>query len=73
MTVAPQPGPHNPARSTSPRVPGSVRRTTSTDITFPDGIGTSKLTLAMIEKHLATRATMRNWNTIVKLATKAGA
>jgi len=39
MTVAPQPGPHNPARSTSPRVPGSVRRTTSTDITFPDGIG----------------------------------
>jgi uncharacterized protein (DUF1697 family) len=40
-------------------------------ITFPDGAGASKLSLAMIEKHLGRRATMRNWNTISKLAAKA--
>lgn len=37
-------------------------------ISFPDGMGKSKLTHAMIEKHLGTRATARNWNTISKLA-----
>ena len=34
---------------------------------YPDGQGTSKLTIAMIEKHLGTRGTARNWNTVLKL------
>jgi uncharacterized protein (DUF1697 family) len=37
-------------------------------IVYPDGVGTSKLTNAIIEKQLGTRATGRNWNTILKLA-----
>jgi hypothetical protein len=35
----PRPGPHNPVQTTPPRTPGSVRRTTTVDSTFPDGIG----------------------------------
>lgn len=34
---------------------------------YPDGIGTSKLTIKMIEKHLGTTGTARNWNTVLKL------
>ena len=34
---------------------------------YPDGQGQSKLTPAVIEKHLATRGTARNWNTVLKL------
>jgi uncharacterized protein (DUF1697 family) len=41
-------------------------------IVYPDGIGRSKLTNAVIEKTLATRATGRNWNTVLKLAALAG-
>jgi uncharacterized protein (DUF1697 family) len=37
-------------------------------ITYPDGIGRSKLTGAVIEKKLGTRGTGRNWNTVTKLA-----
>lgn len=37
-------------------------------ITYPDGQGTSKLTNALIEKHLGTRGTARNWNTVLRLA-----
>jgi uncharacterized protein (DUF1697 family) len=37
-------------------------------ISFPDGMGQSKLTHAMIEKHLGSRVTARNWNTVSKLA-----
>jgi uncharacterized protein (DUF1697 family) len=40
-------------------------------ITYPDGIGTSRLTAAVIDKHLATRGTARNWNTVMKLAAMA--
>jgi uncharacterized protein (DUF1697 family) len=40
-------------------------------ITYPDGQGRSKLTIAMIEKHLGTRGTARNWNTVLKLAALA--
>ena len=36
-------------------------------ITYPDGIGRSRLTNALIEKHLGTRGTARNWNTVLKL------
>ncbi len=41
-------------------------------IVYPDGIGRSKLTSALIEKKLGTRGTARNWNTVLKLAALAG-
>ena len=34
---------------------------------YPDGIGRSRLTTAVIERHLGSRGTGRNWNTVVKL------
>jgi len=37
-------------------------------IVYPDGQGRSKLTNAVIEKHLRTRGTARNWNTVLRLA-----
>ena len=37
-------------------------------IIYPDGIGRSRLTSAMIEKMLGARGTGRNWNTVLKLA-----
>jgi uncharacterized protein (DUF1697 family) len=37
-------------------------------IVYPNGIGRSRLTGALIEKKLGTRGTARNWNTILKLA-----
>jgi len=40
-------------------------------IVYPDGIGRSRLTAAIIEKHLGTRGTARNWNTVLKLAALA--
>lgn len=40
---------------------------------YPDGIGKSKLTLALIEKKLMTRATGRNWNTVLKIQAALGA
>lgn len=36
-------------------------------IVYPDGIGRSRLTTALIEKKLGTRGTGRNWNTVLKL------
>jgi len=35
---------------------------------YPDGAGASKLTNAVIERHLGARGTSRNWNTLTKLA-----
>jgi uncharacterized protein (DUF1697 family) len=35
---------------------------------YPEGQGTSKLTLAVIEKALADRGTARNWNTVRRMA-----
>ena len=37
-------------------------------IVYPDGIGKSKLTSALIARHLETPGTGRNWNTLLKLA-----
>lgn len=37
-------------------------------ITYPDGVGRSRLTTAVIERALDTRGTARNWNTVLKLA-----
>ncbi|MBW8867242.1 MAG: DUF1697 domain-containing protein [Acidobacteria bacterium] len=42
-------------------------------ITYPDGQGRSKLTMALIERHLETSGTARNWNTVLKLAAVTGA
>jgi uncharacterized protein (DUF1697 family) len=42
-------------------------------IVYPDGIGRSRLTNALIEKHLGTRGTGRNWNTVLKLQALATA
>lgn len=38
---------------------------------YPDGVGRSRLTTALIEKMLQTRGTARNWNTVLKLAALA--
>jgi uncharacterized protein (DUF1697 family) len=35
---------------------------------YPDGAGRSKLTLPLIEKHMGTHGTARNWNTVVKIS-----
>jgi uncharacterized protein (DUF1697 family) len=40
-------------------------------LVYPDGIGTSKLTIAIIERKLGTVGTGRNWNTVLKLGTLA--
>ena len=42
-------------------------------IVYPDGVGRSKLTMTAIEKALGMRGTGRNWNTVLKLASMAGA
>jgi uncharacterized protein (DUF1697 family) len=41
-------------------------------IVYPDGIGTSKLTGALIERKLGARGTARNWNTVLKLLAVVG-
>jgi uncharacterized protein (DUF1697 family) len=35
---------------------------------YPEGVGRSKLTTALIERRLGVRGTGRNWNTVTKLA-----
>lgn len=40
-------------------------------IVYPDGMGRSRLTNALIDKRLGTRSTGRNWNTVVKLGALA--
>jgi uncharacterized protein (DUF1697 family) len=37
-------------------------------VTYPDGMGRSRLTTNLIESKLGTRGTGRNWNTVLKLA-----
>lgn len=34
---------------------------------YPDGVGNSRLTTALIDKTLGLRGTARNWNTVLKL------
>ena len=41
-------------------------------LVYPDGAGRSKLTSAMLDKHLG-RGTARNWNTVMKLLVLASA
>jgi uncharacterized protein (DUF1697 family) len=40
-------------------------------LVYPDGVGRSRLTTAVIERTLGTRGTGRNWNTVLKLAALA--
>ena len=40
-------------------------------IVYPDGIGRSRLTNALIDKQLGTRGTGRNWNTVLKVSALA--
>ena len=42
-------------------------------VVYPAGIGRSRFTLKLIEGRLGTRATGRNWNTVLKIAALAGA
>ncbi len=42
-------------------------------VVYPDGVGRSRLTHALIERKLGTRGTGRNWNTVLRLAALAGA
>lgn len=42
-------------------------------IAYPNGIGRSKLTTALIERKLNVRGTGRNWNTALKIAAIASA
>ena len=41
-------------------------------IVYPDGQGTSKLTINVIERALGTRGTSRNWNTVLRVAAALG-
>jgi len=36
-------------------------------LVYPDGVGRSRLTTALIESKLGARGTARNWNTVLKL------
>jgi uncharacterized protein (DUF1697 family) len=40
-------------------------------LVYPAGIGSSKLSIMVIEKALGVRGTARNWNTVMKLAEMA--
>ena len=42
-------------------------------LVYPDGIGDSRLTNAVIERRLGVRGTGRNWNTVQKIAALAEA
>jgi uncharacterized protein (DUF1697 family) len=42
-------------------------------IVYPDGIGRSRLTNVVIERHLGAAGTGRNWNTVLKLGSLATA
>jgi uncharacterized protein (DUF1697 family) len=37
-------------------------------VTYPDGMGKSKFTGAVLERALGTKSTGRNWNTVMKIA-----
>ncbi len=42
-------------------------------VTYPDGVGKSRLTVALMAKILGQDGTGRNWNTVLKLGALAGA
>ena len=42
-------------------------------VVYPDGVGQSKLTIAVLERWLGCKGTGRNWNTVLKLQALAAA
>ena len=51
-------------------VPGRERATVvgrELYLVYPDGVGASKLTAAIMDRALGVRGTARNWNTVLKL------
>jgi uncharacterized protein (DUF1697 family) len=42
-------------------------------VVYPDGVGQSKLTIAVLERRLGCKGTGRNWNTVLKLQALAAA
>jgi uncharacterized protein (DUF1697 family) len=42
-------------------------------LVYPDGVGRSKLTPALLDRKLGAGGTARNWNTVLKLGASAGA
>lgn len=41
-------------------------------IVYPDGIGRSRLSMAVVERALGTRGTGRNWNTVLRIGAHLG-
>jgi uncharacterized protein (DUF1697 family) len=41
-------------------------------VVYPDGIGRSRLTAGVIERHLGVRSTSRNWNTVLRVLEELG-
>ncbi|MES2154113.1 MAG: DUF1697 domain-containing protein [bacterium] len=63
------------AAELGPRAQNGERVATQGDILwfdYPNGVGRSKLTPALIDKAAGTSVTARNWNTVRKLAELAG-
>jgi uncharacterized protein (DUF1697 family) len=59
------------AAITGPELVRSVGR--QAYVTYPAGIGNSRLNAAVVDRMLATRSTGRNWNTVLKLGVLARA
>ncbi len=55
ITLQPQPGPQRPVSSTPPRAPSSMRRTTTIDVTRPDGMA-GRVVAVMAGQDLVTGA-----------------
>ena len=43
----------------------------SVDLVYPDGIGRSPITAAVVQRALGTRGTARNWNTVTRPARRS--
>lgn len=50
----------------------AVLRDEALYMTFPQGIGTSKLNMGAVGRAIGVRNTARNWNTVLKLAAATG-
>ncbi len=69
-----------PAKGALPALRASIARRERVEVAgrhaylvYPDGVGRSKLTSALIERHLGVTGTARNWNTVLKLVADAPA
>lgn len=75
MTLKEAPGAASEKRLTAAIVGREYLRVLGREafLVYPDGVGRSKLTTALIERTLGGRGTARNWNTVLKIeaATRA--